>query len=80
MFILIKGEKLYYPMNEYLDQLENKGYSNYKSKQIALKYGKKSNGMLQLASVMFNRFKEIAGSGKPVTSFLQTRLSLISYK
>lgn len=67
-------------MNIYLDQLENKGDSNYKSKQIALKYGTKIKWHAGAVSAMFNRFKEIAGSGKPVTSFLQTRLSLISYK
>lgn len=82
MFALTKGKKLYYPMEEYLDQLENKGLTNYEAKIIALKYGKRLDEVFHKSkwyggteSAMFNRLEEIAGSEKPATPFLQSRLS-----
>lgn len=82
MFTLTKGKKLYYPMDEYLDQLEDKGHSAYEAKIIALKYGKrifevfhKSKWYGGTESAMFNRLEEIAGSDKPNTPFLHSRLS-----
>lgn len=82
MFAMTKGKKLYYPMEEYLDQLENKGFTNYEAKMIALKYGKPIDGVFKKSkwfggteSAMFNRLEEIAGSDKPFTPFLQSRLS-----
>lgn len=82
MFALTKGKKLYYPMEEYLDQLEDKGYSAYEAKIVALKYGKRPQEVFHKGkwyggteSAMFNRLEEIAGSDKPVTPFLHSRLS-----
>lgn len=82
MFTLTKGKKLYYPMADYLDQLENKGFTNYEAKIIALKYGKRIDEVFNKGqwyggteSAMFNRLEEIAGSEQPVTPFLQSRLS-----
>lgn len=82
MFTLTKGKKLYYPKEEYLDQIENKGYTNYEAKIIALKYGKPIDGIFSKSkwyggteSAMFNRLEEIAGSDRPVTPFLESHLS-----
>lgn len=82
MFTLTKGKKLYFLPDEYLDELESKGYSSYEAKIIALKYGKRIDEMFTKSkwiggteSAMFNRLEEIAGSDHPKTPFLHSRLS-----
>lgn len=82
MFTLTKGRKLHYLKPEYLDILENKGYTNYDAKLVALKYGKPLGEVFLeckwfggTESAMFNRLEEIAGSDKPATPFLKSRLS-----
>lgn len=82
MFQLTKGKKLYFlNSDEYSDELESKGYSQYEAKLIALKFGKRFDEMFTskwiggTESAMFNRLEEIAGSDEPVTPFLHSRLS-----
>lgn len=82
MFALTKGKKLYYPKDDYLDELEFKGYTNYEAKIVCSKYGKPIHELFERGkwyggteSAMFNRLEEIAGSDKPVTPFLKCRLS-----
>lgn len=82
MFALTKGKKLYYPKDDYLDELEFKGYTNYEAKIVCSKYGKQIHELFERSkwyggteSAMFNRLEEIAGSDKPVTPFLRCRLS-----
>lgn len=82
MFALTKGKKLYYPLQEFKDEIDYKGYTGYGALKIASSHRKAVSEMFEkpkweggTESAMFNRLEEIAGKENPVTPFLEGRLS-----
>lgn len=82
MFTLTKGRKWFYLRDEYLDELEQNGFTKYEAQKLAAKYGKKIEEMFMngrwsggTESAMFNCLEEIAGMTQPYTPFLECRLS-----
>ncbi|XP_047352339.1 DNA polymerase subunit gamma-1, mitochondrial [Vespa velutina] len=83
MFALTKGNKVYTLKSEYINEdLEDRQYTSYEAMKIAKFFQKsvmemfnKSKWVGGSESAMFNRLEEIACSSKPVTPFLNCRLS-----
>lgn len=82
MFKLTKGRKLYFLRDEYLDEFEQSGYTNYEAKKVCANYGKKMDEVFTegkwyggTESAMFNCLEIIAGMPQPKTPFLDCRLS-----
>ncbi|EFN85052.1 DNA polymerase subunit gamma-1, mitochondrial [Harpegnathos saltator] len=83
MFTLTKGKKVFRLKAEFVnDNIEDIPYTSFQAYQIAKLYGKTLQEMFQRSewvggseSAMFNRLEEIASSERPVTPFLNSRLS-----
>lgn len=83
MFALTKGKRIFRLKPEYTStDLDDVPYSGYNALRIAKAHGKTVNEMFGNSqwvggteSAMFNRLEEIAGNLKPVTPFLNGRLS-----
>jgi len=83
MFALTKGKKIFRLKTEFVnDDLQDTPYTSSQAYGIAKVYGKtlqdifqKSEWMDGSESAMFNRLEQIAGSERPVTPFLNARLS-----
>ncbi|XP_012268199.2 DNA polymerase subunit gamma-1, mitochondrial [Athalia rosae] len=83
MFAMTKGKRVYRLKSEYIgEDLEDVPYSSYNAIRLAKAYGKTVQEMFGNSrwiggteSAMFNRLEEIATNPKPVTPFLNGRLS-----
>ncbi|XP_015593399.1 DNA polymerase subunit gamma-1, mitochondrial [Cephus cinctus] len=83
MFAMTKGKRMYKLKCEEINpDLEDRYYSSYEAFKISKVYGKTMQEMFDKGhwiggseSAMFNRLEEIAGSPKPATPFLESRLS-----
>lgn len=83
MFAMTKGRKIFRLKKDFISrELIDKEYSAGLMFKIAKIYGRTANEMFDKGqwiggseSAMFNRLEEIAGSSKPVTPFLNSRLS-----
>ncbi|XP_076676684.1 DNA polymerase gamma, catalytic subunit tam [Andrena cerasifolii] len=83
MFAMTKGKKVYRLKPEYINSDEDdKEYSMYDAYKISKLFAKhlpemfeKGNWIGGSESAMFNRLEEIAGSPRPVTPFLNARLT-----
>lgn len=83
MFALTKGRKTFRLKTEFVnDDMQNIPYTSFQAYKIAKLHGKalqdiflKSEWLGGSESAMFNRLEQIAGSERPVTPFLNARLS-----
>ncbi|XP_046436001.1 DNA polymerase subunit gamma-1, mitochondrial [Neodiprion fabricii] len=83
MFTMTKGKRVFRLKPEYIGKdIEDVPFSSYNAFRIAQLHGKTIHEMFGNSkwvggteSAMFNRLEEIAGSSKPVTPFLNCRLS-----
>lgn len=83
MFTMTKGKRIYRLKPEYITRdLEDVPHTGYSALRVAKAHGKTVEEMFGNSqwtggteSAMFNRLEEIAGSIKPVTPFLNGRLS-----
>ncbi|XP_066999323.2 DNA polymerase subunit gamma-1, mitochondrial [Anabrus simplex] len=82
MFTLTKGRRIFRLRQEYRSVLEDRPYTMYEARKIRAQHGLTLAEMFEdpqwvggTESAMFNRLEEIANSLKPVTPFLNCRLS-----